>query len=176
MNFDQRKDEAKRLVVKFLDDFSEPRGISPEGLANRIHFICDAFARKMPTKGDYSEMVGAVLMKIRDTHLSNSWPQQAAFVMAMPDGERPAFAQLQSFSPDLKEQIADQMNNGHAVPEFHVWGPVANTIDVPRPIIEKYKAASVKSWISTYGKECVGLMAEKYGDQVRMYFPQIAAQ
>lgn len=170
MNFEQRKSEAERLVADFLDDFVPPRGLDNEKLRARIAFIGDAFARKMPTKGDYAEAVNSVMLKIRDTHMSNTWPSQAVFVMAMPAGEVKEFAQLQEFKPDKKEMYERRMADGLGVPEGVIWGATASQLSVSRDVLDSYRKASAASWQNLHKQEAHRLMRDKYGPAVDQFF------
>ncbi|WP_299830694.1 hypothetical protein [uncultured Roseobacter sp.] len=170
MTFEERKRIASELVVGFLSDYSPPRGLDASQQASRIAHAADAFARRMPTDGDYSEKVDSVLTKIRDTHLSNSWPAQAAFVMAMPKGEFRGAAP-QTFSSDDPDRIPRMMSQGLKVPEFEVW----KNQQVSRDVLDRYRIASVENWNDVYGREAEDMLAEKYGGVVRGYF-QVAAE
>lgn len=104
MTFDDRQKVATKLVVEFLEGCAPPRGMSEEHLAKRVTQIADAFARKMPVGKRHDESVQRVLTRVRDTHLSNKWPPQAAFVTVMLDREQREGAQLAS--DQVKNQVA----------------------------------------------------------------------
>jgi len=168
MTFEERKAQATKLVVEFLGDYSPPRGLDDSQQASRIAHAADAFARRMPSDGNFEEKVDAVLTKIRDTHLSNSWPAQAAFVMAMPQIEWRGAAP-KTYQADNAERIPRLMGQGISVPEYEVW----KSQDVSREIIDRYRYASIDNWREVYRDEAEAMMAEKYGGIVRQYFEQV---
>lgn len=170
LDFNQRKDVAKRMVVEFLEVFSPPRGLDEKQLATRIIQIADAFGRRMPTEGSYEEKVQAVLTRIMDTHQSNTWPPQAAFVMAMPNREQSQFAAAETFQPKSEsELIAGRMEAGQPVPETAIWGTIAGQL--PHRHLDTYRNASVKAWLDTYGHKAHDAMYARYGAAVMPYFP-----
>ena len=176
MDFEARKREAAIMVTDFLADFVAPRGLDDSSLANRIANIADAFGRKMPTDGVYAEKVEAVLMKIRDTHTSNTWPSQAEFIMAMPAGEQRQFAQLPQFKSDAGDRYTRLMNEGQAVPETAIWGLAAASLDVPAETLARYRKGSAAAWQSTYRHQAHEMMRSKYGPIVDDYFSARAAE
>ena len=169
MTFEERKAEAKELVVAFLGDYSPPRGLDASQQANRISHAADAFARRMPVGEGFAEKVEAVLVKIRDTHLSNSWPAQAAFVMAMPQTEFRRAAP-KPFHPEGSDRNARLLSQGVAVAEVDVW----RNQDVSAEVIDRYRYESVRNWQSIYRGEAQEMMARKYGGLVARYFMEAA--
>jgi len=171
MNFDQRKHSAKKMVVDFLSVLSPPRGLDDKQLATRIIQIADAFARRMPVEGDYEQSVATVLTRLMDTHQSNTWPPQAAFVMAMPNRELSKFSSQETFEPKSPTELAiARMDAGEAVPEAQLWGITAGQL--PREHLDNYRNASVKGWIEVYGHKAFDAMVSKYGAAVMPYFPR----
>jgi hypothetical protein len=171
MNFDQRKHSARKMVVDFLSVLSPPRGLEDKQLATRIIQIADAFARRMPVEGDYEQSVAAVLTRLMDTHQSNTWPPQAAFVMAMPNREISKFSSQQTFEPKSPIELTiSRMQAGQAVPETQLWGGTAGHL--PREHLDNYRNASVKGWIETHGHKAFDAMVSKYGAVVMPYFPR----
>lgn len=179
MNFDQRKAEAKRLVVGFLDSYAAPRGLTADQQANRIIAVADAFARRMPTKGDYSEACNRVLDKIRDTHMANSWPSQGVFVMAMPQSEKMQPKAAETFKPDEWELAASKIGEGQPVSERYVWGITSDALVNKRLVtpdaMRRYREASVASFKDVYGGDAERIMLRNFGSAVSAYFP-IAAE
>ena len=96
MTFEERKRIASQQVLAFLDGFTPPRGMTDKQLAKRIADTAEAFARRLPVGMSFAEKVGAVLTRLRDTHKSNSWPPQAAFVAEMPEQTTKARAKPQT--------------------------------------------------------------------------------
>jgi hypothetical protein len=175
MNFDQRKHRAKEMLATFLSIFSPPRGLDDSQLADRISQTADAFARRMPTKGDYDQAVEAVFMKIRDTHMSNSWPPQAAFVLAMPKGETMSRPAAETYTvADAAERYSRLMEAGEPIPETALWGALAHSL--PHQHLDRYRNACVMAWMDLHGEGAANLMYSKYGATVLPYFPQEAAQ
>lgn len=173
MNYDQRKAKAKSLVLDFLSVLSPPRGLDEDQLATRIIQISDAFARRMPTDGDYDQSVAKVLTRLMDTHQSNTWPPQAAFVMAMPHREVREFSSQETFAPkDTDELLSDQMERGESIPETALWGQMASKL--PHRHLDRYRNASVANWLKTYGHKAADAMFAKYGATVLPYLPQQA--
>ena len=165
MNFDERKQIATELVVDFLGDFSPPRGLDDSQMAKRIVKVADAFARRMPTDGDYREKVGKVLTRVSDTHLSNSWPAQAAFVMAMPEMEYRGAAP-RTFQADKDSSVPRLMSQGLPVAESEVW----KNHDVSREVIDRYRFAAVQKWLEVHKTDAQRFMMAKYGAIVCPYF------
>lgn len=178
MNFDQRKAEAKRLVFSFLSDFTVPRGMTSDQQASRIIGIADAFARRMPTRGDYTEACERVLDKIRDTHLSNSWPAQAVFVMAMPQTEAMQPKAAETFRPDEWELAAQKMGDGQPVPERYIWGPTSDALVNKRLVTvqcrDRYRKGSIEAHREVYGIDAWKIMERNFGSEVRQYAPVAA--
>lgn len=171
MNFEQRKTEAKALVVEFLQGFVPPRGLDDNQLAIRISQIADAFARRMPVSGNFSELVSSALSRVLDTHMSNSWPPQAAFVGAMPSGEQRQFRSQETYQvEDPIDQYSSLMEAGDTVPETAIWGSFAGAL--PRRKLDEYRNASVLNWMRVYKTDASRLMRAKYGHVVNEYFPQ----
>lgn len=171
MKFEQRKSEAKEMVMSFLSTMSPPRGVDPQGLANQIDGIADAFARKMPTKGNFGEAVKEVFTRLRDTHLSNTWPPQAAFVLAMPKADTMGRAAAETFQvKDPVERYSRLMLEGDVVPEALLWGSISGQL--PRRELERYRSVSVLNWVEFYRDSAATLMAAKYGPVVHGYFPR----
>lgn len=173
MNFEQRKQEAMNLVVDFLCSFSAPRGLGEDQMAKRIAAISEAFARRMPVRGNYSEAIEKVFDKIRDTHLSNSWPAQAVFVNAMPQGEVTGPKAAETFSPRQAELAAQKMRNHEAVGERFVWGSGAATLSreglVSSAVIDKYRVGSVASYRKTHGHFADDILVRNFGAVVMPY-------
>ena len=170
MTFEDRKKIATEIVVEFLESYAPPRGLSETNLAKRISEIADAFARKMPVGPDYAEKVESVLIQVRDSHLSNSWPPQAAFVGVMPKTEFRGTAPATFRPKEHGSWVGQQMCAGQSVPEVEIW----KSPDVDREVLSRYRYASVSNWQSVYGKEAEGLMVDKYGSTVRQYFLEAA--
>lgn len=171
MTFEERKREATRILIEFLGGFVAPRGMDDSQLATRISLIADAFARRMPTKGDYEAAVQAVLTRVMDTHMSNTWPPQAAFVMAMPNRELSEFRAAETYAPaDPVKRIQKLMDEGEAIPETAIWGNIASQLH--RGHLDRYRNASVLNWMDVYGPSAHELMRAKYGMCVDPYFPQ----
>lgn len=171
MTFEERKRKAQVILVEFLSVFSPPRGLDDGQMATRISQIADAFARRMPTSGDYETSIHAVLTKIMDTHLSNTWPPQAAFVMAMPNRELSQFRSAETYTPDDPvKRVEKLMDRGEAVPETAIWGVMASQL--PRRHIDRYRNASVLKWMEVYGTDAPHLMRARYGEAVNPYFPE----
>lgn len=171
MTFEERKRRAQSILVEFLSVFSPPRGLDDSQMATRISQIADAFARRMPTKGDYEASVHSVLTKIMDTHLSNTWPPQAAFVMAMPNREVSEFRATETYVSDNPiQRIENLMDAGEAVPETAIWGVMASQL--PRKHLDRYRNASVLKWMDVYGSDAAAKMRAMYGASVDPYFPQ----
>lgn len=171
MNYDQRKSKAKALVLDFLGVLSPPRGLDEDQLATRIIQIADAFARRMPTDGDYDQSVAKVLTRLMDTHQSNTWPPQAAFVMAMPHREVREFSSQETFTPKEPEQLIEgRMEKNEPVPETALWGNMASKL--PHKHLDRYRNASVASWVKTYGHKAPDAMFAKYGAAVLPYLPR----
>lgn len=169
MKFEERKAAAQRLVVGYLDGFSPPRGLDDRQMAQRIDSIADAFARKMPTNRDFREAVAGVLTRVSDTHLSNTWPPQAAFVMAMPAGEAMGRPAAESFRvSDPVQHYGDLMRAGEGVPEPVLWGNISALL--PSADLERYRSASVMTWAETYGQDAASAMMKRYGSIVAGYF------
>lgn len=171
MDFEQRKRTAQSILIEFLDVFTPPRGLDDSQLASRISQLADAFARRMPIKGEYTDAVHRVLTKIMDTHQSNTWPPQAAFVMAMPNQELRQFSAQETFKVKDPVQLATaRMEAGEPVDEAALWGVMAR--DLPRGHLDRYRNASVLGWMEVYGKDAAHLMRAKYGAVVDAYFPE----
>lgn len=170
MDFNQRKAEAYRLVDAFLADYKPPRGIDDPSLASRVANIADAFARRMPTKGDYAEAVERVLMGLRDTHQSNTWPPQAAFVERMPASERKQYAALEQYETNKRDLLQSRMEAGDAVAEVDVWGVISGSLSLGAGVLEKYRKGSVAKHVSTYRGGAAEVMRKKYGPIVDLYF------
>lgn len=170
MTYEERKRKAQSILVTFLEVFTPPRGLDDGQLAARISQLADAFARRMPVEGDYEEAVHRVLTRLMDTHLSNTWPPQAAFVMAMPNQEVRKFATQTTFDMDPVKVATRRMEAGDAVAETALWGSIAK--DLPRKHLDRYRNASVLKWMEVYGQDAGRLMRAKYGAVVDSYFPQ----
>lgn len=170
-NFVERKAEARRIVVGYLDQFSPPRGLDDGQMVQRIESIADAFARKMPVSDDFTDGVSRVLVRVSDTHMSNTWPPQAAFVMAMPTGEAMGRPAAESFTvSDPVDFYARKMRANQEIPETAVWGAIA--AGLPRAELERYRSASVMAWAETYGQQAGEMMVARYGSKVASYFPE----
>lgn len=169
MNFEERKQIATDKLVDFLGDFTPPRGMDDQQMARRITSAADAFARKMPIGPEYEEKIDAVLLKLRDTHLSNSWPPQAAFVGLMPKSEFRGSAPA-TYRPERGNWLADRMRAGDPVPETQIW----QHVEVERDVLERYRFHAVDRWRSVYGHEAEQMMVSKYGSSVRRYFMEAA--
>lgn len=176
MNYDERKAEARELVIRFLNSgLTPPRGVCEAGQAELINNIADAFARKMPLKGDYREACHNVFTRVRDTHMSSTWPTQAVFVLAMPSADAMHGKAAESFRvTDYAEHYSEQMRLGEYVPEGVIWGSMAARL--PRRELERYRNASVMGWVEAYRMAAPDLMEAKYGPVVREYFRQEAVQ
>lgn len=171
MTFEERKRQAQAMLIEFLSVFTPPRGLDESQLARRISEVADAFARRMPVKGEFDTAVQAVLTKVRDTHLSNTWPPQAAFVMAMPNREQHQFKAQETYEvKDPVERFTALMEMGEAIPESAVWGTLASSL--PHRHLDRYRNACVLDWMKVYGPDAPGLMRAKYGAVVDPYFPQ----
>lgn len=172
MDFNARRRKAREMVSDFLSAFVPPRGLSDDQLAEKVNFIADAFARRMPTQGDYAEKVEGVFAKLRDTHETNTWPAQAAFVNAMPAGERVMKGAQETYRPDNEpDVIAKQMNEGRGVPDRWLWrdsGKLAGKVD--RATLDAYRKASMRSYREAYREEAEQIATAKHGQQVWEYF------
>ena len=167
--FEERKEVARQEVIEFLSLLAPPRGVDDSKLAEIISSIADAFARRMPKHGDYVGRVKMVLTRLKDTHLSNSWPPQAAFVSAMPEREAIHPKAAESFhSQDQVQAYRNDLDAGRSVPDFVIWGPLSSHF--PAQIIDNYRKASVASWVDVYRQEAPSLMHQKYGSHVARYF------
>lgn len=173
MTYEERKRKAQSILIEFLSVFSPPRGLDDSQLAGRVSQVADAFARRMPTSGDFETAVHAVLTRVMDTHLSNTWPPQAAFVMAMPAKELSQFRSPETYAPqDHGHRLSSMMDRGEAVPESALWGPLAGLL--PQRHMDRYRNACVMEWMKVYGSDAASLMRAKYGAVVDPYFPQRA--
>lgn len=171
MTYEERKRRAQVILIEFLSVFVPPRGLDDGQMATRISQIADAFARRMPTKGEFDTAVHAVLTRVMDTHLSNTWPPQAAFVMAMPSKELSQFRSQETYAPEEPaERISAMMDRNEAIPESAVWGTLAGSL--PHRHIDRYRNACVMEWMKVYGPDAAGLMRAKYGAVVDPYFPK----
>lgn len=171
MKYEDRKRQAQTILIEFLSVFAPPRGLDDGQMASRISQIADAFARRMPTSGDFDTAVHAVLTRVMDTHLSNTWPPQAAFVMAMPSQELSQFRSAQTYEPeDAARRIEQLMEKGDPIPESAIWGVMAGAL--PHRHIDRYRNACVLNWMKVYGRDAAGLMRSKYGAVVDPYFPR----
>lgn len=172
MKFEQRKAMAREMVWDFLDAFSPPRGMAAEQLDAKVNFIADAFARRMPVAGDYAEMVEGVFAKLRDSHETNTWPAQAAFVNAMPVGERRMKGAQETYRPDNEpDVIAKRMAQGLGVPERWVWRDAARLAGkVDAQTLDAYRKASARSFREAYREEAEQIATSKHGEQVWEYF------
>lgn len=179
MTFEERKRDAANYVSNFLSIYSTPRGLDHSQLATRIAAIAEAFARRMPTKGDYHEACERVLDSVRDSHLSNSWPSQAVFVMAMPQSEAMGPKAAETFRPDEWELHAQKMADGQPVPDRYVWGHTSEALVNKRLVTiecrDRYRKAVVKNFSKVHGNRTRDVMAKVYGPEVDMYFAEGAA-
>lgn len=175
MTYEQRQRAARAILIEFLQVFTPPRGLDDKQLATRISQTADAFARRMPMNGDFDKVVHSVLTRVMDTHMSNTWPPQAAFVMAMPNREQSQFRSQETFQvKDPVERITSLMESGEAIPESAIWGTMAASL--PHRHIDRYRNACVLRWMEIYGQDAASLMRAKYGAIVDPYFPREAAQ
>ena len=172
MTYDERKRIATEALVDFLDEFTPPRGMDDDKLSRRIAHIADAFARYISKKGDFREKVAAVMLKVRDSHETNTWPPQSVFVEHMPRHEAMS-APLQSFElEDRAETYAQRMQEGDAVPESVIWGNLSSMM--PHSVLEGYRRASVANAQKVYRSDAYAIMRKKHGEQVQRYFPRRA--
>ena len=171
MKYTERKDRAKEMVVEFLDAYASPRGISDRGQAQVIENIADAFARRMPTSGDFADAVRAVFLRIRDTHLSSTWPTQAVFVMAMPQRETTGPTAQETWDVDEAKIYRERMLEGAPVPESWVWGIKSSYM--PTQELDAYRETSVNNWLATYKTDAESLMIARWGGQVSQYFSKL---
>lgn len=170
MKFEERKRIAQSMLIEFLSSFSPPRALDDSQLASRISQLADAFGRRMPIDGDFAEAVQRVCQRVMDTHMSNTWPPQAAFVMAMPSRELSQFSSQETFTPKSEvDLITAKMATNEPVPEAALWGHISGRL--PRDKLDAYRNASVKSWIDTLGHKAADAMRSKYGHIVAPYFP-----
>lgn len=165
MNFEERKSAAQDLVLGFLSGYTAPRGLDENQLSQRVTNIADAFARRMPTGGNYEEKVEAVLSRVRDTHESNTWPVQAVFVSQMPSREVSKSAPA-TYRPEDADHIPKLMQENLPVPERMIW----RDVQVSAEILDGYRQASVKSWSDAYRGDARDLMVQRYGAVVDRYF------
>lgn len=174
MDFEQRKSEARSMLVDFFAGFSAPRGLDEDQQAARISGIADAFARRMPIEGDYREKVESVFAKVRDTHLSNSWPPQAVFVMAMPKSETMGRKAQETFVPDTMKALGRKVEFGDGIPDRFIWGPGYSALldsgFVSIDQLEKYRIASIRSFKETYRHLGYEEMFKRFGHEVTPYF------
>lgn len=180
MNFDERKRVSTEMVVDFLEAYTVPRGLSDDAQAKRINSVADAFARRMPTSGDYREQVEKVFDKIRDTHISNSWPAQAIFVMAMPAGDVITPKAAETFEPASPfAWAADAMRKGDPVPERYVWGRPSQQMlsagEIDRATMDLYRRSSIEHHRSVYRHEAEKIVAGKFGAVALPYLSAGAA-
>lgn len=180
MNFDQRKAEAAKMVSAFLMDFSTPRGMSVDQQSSRISGVADAFARRMPTKGDFSESCQAVLDKVRDTHMSNSWPAQAVFVIAMPQSEAMTPKAAETYRIDEWELAAKRMAAGEPVAEQYVWGAASDGL-VSKGLVtpesrDRYRIGAVAAATGAWSGDAQKIMVSKFGHVVSSYFEQVTGR
>ena len=171
MTYEERKRKAQSILIEFLSVFSPPRGLDDGQMASRVSQIADAFARRMPTSGEFDTAVHAVLTKVMDTHLSNTWPPQAAFVLAMPARELSQFRSAETFEvKEPAERYSALMERGEAIPESAVWGTLASSL--PHRHLDRYRNACVLDWMKVYGQDAPNLMRAKFGAIVDPYFPR----
>lgn len=164
-----RKSHARAKLTDFLDFYVPPRGLDDRQLAARIDSIADAFARKMPTDGDFAEAVRGVFTRVSDTHEGHTWPSQAAFVLAMPKGGAMRAA-AETYRPESDaDHYAGAMSRGEGVPEAVLWGTLAGRLPVAE--LDRYRSASVLTWIDTYGQDAPVMMRSRFGTVVDAYFP-----
>lgn len=174
MTFEERRAQAARLLIDFLSTFTPPRGVDEDGQGKLVTQIADAFARRMPTRGDFDEACDKVFQKVRDTHVSNSWPSQAEFVMAMPQDASKGGKAAETYKPDnYRDWIEEAMSEGREVPEAAIWGP--NSSGVQPQLLEAYRRSSVHSWREFYGNEAQSMMVARYGHAVLPYFSRRAS-
>jgi hypothetical protein len=174
-NFLERKRDASAMLVDFLNAYSVPRGLSADGQAERITHTADAFARRISENSDFQSEIKKVFTKVRDTHLSNSWPSQAAFVMAMPSGKGAGRSSPETFKvEDQTGHIAAKMRAGDTVPETAIWGRLSGSL--PGDLLERYRNGSVHAWMKAYKRDAHKLMRSRYGVVVDGYFPSAQAQ
>lgn len=174
MNFEQRKQKAMEMLCTFFASYVEPRGMTEDALSQRVTNIADAFARRMPTEGDFAEKVEAVFDKIRDSHMSNTWPSQAVFVSAMPEENRKMKVAAETFTPDDPlVAAAARINEGAKVPDRHIWGSVSirllNGGYVTKDRMDAYRDGSIRHHKSVYGADTAKFLQQKFGDVVLPY-------
>lgn len=173
MNFDQRTACAMELVIEFLDTLCPPRGLGADQQATRIAQISDAFARRMPTEGDFAEKTQGVLQRVRDTHLSNTWPAVAVFVMAMPEENKSVRAPSTFEGGDWKRAEADRMMAGKPVAESFVFGIRSKwLLDdglVTPDVLQSYRFGVVQEFRETYGSQADQMLLARYGESVRPF-------
>lgn len=176
MTFEERKAIASKLVWEFMMAFSVPRGLPQEQQVSRMSAIAEAFARRLPTKGDYEEGIQRVFDKVRDSHLSNSWPPQAVFVIYMPGHEVKSVKAAETFTPNQLEVAASKMRDGQPVAERYVWGASSDALihsgKIDRDTMDKYRKASVASFQSVYQHRTIETMVKKLGQSVAAYFSE----
>lgn len=166
--FHERKAKASEMLFDFLRDFTPPRGVDEDAQATRVSNIADAFARRMPTHGDFEEKVQHVFQSIRDTYLSNTWPAQAVFVELMPKWENLGRSAPQTWRPDDKvEHYQKLIDQGAALPETVIWGRYASLIGLAR--LRPYRKASVASWQKAYQDDAEVKMSARYGYAVHEF-------
>lgn len=174
MTFEERKAVASKMVWDFMMAFSVPRGLPKAQQVARLAAIAEAFARRLPTKGDYAEAIERVFAKVRDSHLSNSWPTQAVFVLHMPDREIKSIKAAETFTPNQLEVAAGKMSDGQPVPERFVWGATSEALihqnKIGRETLDKYRRASVASFKSVYKHHTREVMAKQFGEIAEQYF------
>jgi hypothetical protein len=95
--------------------------------------------------------------------------------MAMPNREVREFLTQETFEPkDPVEHATARMEAGDAVPEAVLWGAMASRL--PHRHLDRYRNASVLSWMDVYGPSAAHAMRSKYGACVDPYFPREAAE
>lgn len=165
MTFTDRKAQAEGMVLDFLSGYTPPRGLDESQLSQRVSFIADAFARRMPAGDSYMQKIEGVFSRVRDNHESNTWPAQAVFVAQMPAGEVRKGAPS-SYSSDDSDRIPKLMAAGAPVPEYMIWQDVRANHEV----LDRYRGASVDNWRATYRGEAHDMMVKRYGAMVGRYF------
>ena len=170
MRFEDRRAKAENALIEFLNTkYVPPRGLSAVQQANIIGSIADAFARKMPVKGDFDEAMQRVFTQVSDTHERVTWPPQPAFVLAMPQGDKMGRPAPESFRPaDDVEHYSALMSNDDPVPANVLWAQFSSRL--PRQNLERYRSACVMAYVEIYGHRAQRIMEQQFGQAVSEYF------
>lgn len=175
MNFDQRANVVKEMLVEFLEMLSAPKGLDDAAKVKLIESIAGSLARKMPVTAEdkYREGLVKVFDAVLDDHPSHSWPPQGLFAKHVPKGISGSTAPA-TFAPNERDMAAKKMQAGEAVPEDWVWGrrsqQLLNSGEVSQALMAKYREGSARTFIEAYRGAAAQFAEQKYGPIVREYF------